>query len=90
MKRSSRLSGIPISAAQAAAPVAPLLGYIGPGAGLGFLGSLFAVLMVLFLGLVGLILYPVKLVIRWLRHNRSTGNAAAGLGIGSMTGSERS
>jgi hypothetical protein len=81
--------GVPISAAQAASPTAPLLAYIGPGAGLGFLGSLFAVLTVLFLGLVGLVLYPLKLVIRRLRGNRSTSSAAGGLGSGSM-GPERS
>jgi hypothetical protein len=73
------LVGLPISAAQAASPAPSLLAYIGPGAGLGFLGSLLAVLMVIFLGLVGLILYPIKLCIRWLRRGRLTSSAAAGI-----------
>jgi hypothetical protein len=64
--------GLPLSAAQAAATGPALVAYIGPGAGLGFLGSLLAVLMVVFLGLVGLVLYPVKLAIRWLRRVRAT------------------
>ena len=64
--------GFPISAAQAAATGPALVAYIGPGAGLGFLGSLLAVLMVVFLGLLGLVLYPVKLAIRWLRRTRAT------------------
>jgi hypothetical protein len=99
MKRKSHLTGVPVvvltlflvalpaSAAQAAAPLPSLLGYIGPGAGLGFLGSLLAVLMVIFLGLVGLILHPLKLFIRWLRRIRSTSGAAAALQSESMVGS---
>jgi len=82
------LVGLPISAAQAASPAPSLLAYIGPGAGLGFLGSLLAVLVVIFLGLVGLILYPIKLCVRWLRRNRSTGSAAAGLGSNSTISSQ--
>ena len=81
------LLALPTSAAQAASPSPCLLGYIGPGAGLGFLGSLFAVLMVIFLGLVGLILHPLKLFIRWLRRFRTTSSAAAALGSDSMVGS---
>jgi hypothetical protein len=64
--------GLPLSAAQAAPTGSALVSYIGPGAGLGFLGSLLAVLMVVFLGLAGLVLYPVKLAIRWLRRVRAT------------------
>jgi hypothetical protein len=43
------------------------LAYIGPGAGLGFIGSLLAVLAVIALGFLGLVLYPLKLVIAWFR-----------------------
>ncbi len=84
----SFLAAMPISSAQAAAPVPPVFGYIGPGAGLGFLGSLLAILMVVFLGLVGLILYPLKLCIRWVRSRTSKSASAAGQS-NSMLGSER-
>jgi hypothetical protein len=72
------LVALPTSAAQAAAP-GPALAYIGPGAGLGFLGSLLAVLMVVFLGLAGLVLYPVRLAIRWVRRLRATSGSATPL-----------
>jgi hypothetical protein len=44
-----------------------LLGYVGPGAGLGFLGSLLAVVAVVAVGLLGLVLYPLKLAVAWYR-----------------------
>ena len=44
-----------------------LLGYVGPGAGLGFLGSLLAVLAVVAVGLLGLVVYPLKLIWNWCR-----------------------
>lgn len=71
------LVGLPISATQAASQLPSVLGYIGPGAGLGFLGSLLAIVMVVFLGLLGLILHPLKLFVRWLRRIRSTGGERA-------------
>jgi hypothetical protein len=49
-----------------------LLGYVGPGAGLGFLGSLLAVLAVIVIGLLGLVLYPLKLVIAWYRSQKTS------------------
>jgi hypothetical protein len=52
-----------------------VLAYVGPGAGLGFIGSLLAILAVVFLGLVGLVAYPLKLILR-MRRARS-GAAAA-------------
>ena len=51
-----------------------LLGYVGPGAGLGFLGSLLAVAAVIAVGLLGLVLYPLKLFMAWYRGS-STGQA---------------
>jgi len=81
--------GLPPSAAQAAATGPPLVAYIGPGAGLGFLGSLLAVLMVVFLGVAGLILYPVKLAIRWLRRARATSRAATPFDASSLLRSGR-
>jgi hypothetical protein len=44
-----------------------LLGYVGPGAGLGFLGSLLAILAVVAIGLAGLVVYPLKLIISLYR-----------------------
>lgn len=44
-----------------------LLGYIGPGAGLGFIGSLLAIIAVVAVGLLGLVLYPMKLAWSWYR-----------------------
>ena len=44
-----------------------LLGYVGPGAGLGFVGSLLAVLAVIAVGVLGIVLYPLKLFIVWYR-----------------------
>jgi hypothetical protein len=81
--------GLPVSAAQAAAPAPALVAYIGPGAGLGFLGSLLAVLMVVFLGLLGLVLYPVKLAICWLRRARARSGAAMPIDASSLLRSER-
>jgi hypothetical protein len=102
MKRNSRWSvilvvavatvwliGQPIAPAQAADPVSYPLAYVGPGAGLGLLGSLFAVLMVVFVGLAGLVLHPLKLMIRWLRRNRSFTGAAGAPGSDSLVVSER-
>ena len=38
------------------------LGYIGPGAGLGAIGALLAVVGVLVLCLLGIVLYPLQLL----------------------------
>lgn len=46
-------------------------GYIGPGAGLGMLGALLAVVAFLFLALLGPILYPLRMLRRRLRRNRA-------------------
>ena len=46
------------------------LGYIGPGAGLGAIGALLAVVGVLLLTAVGLILYPLAVVRNWFRVRR--------------------
>jgi hypothetical protein len=45
-----------------------LLGYVGPGAGLGLIGSLLAIVAVIGVGLLGLVLYPLKLVMTWHRE----------------------
>jgi len=59
----------PLMAENLASRSCHVLAYVGPGAGLGFLGSLLAILAVVFLGLVGLIAYPLKLILR-LRRSR--------------------
>ena len=45
-----------------------LFAYIGPGAGLGMLGALFAVLAFVVLALLGPILYPIRLIRRRMRQ----------------------
>jgi len=46
------------------------VGYVGPGAGLGMIGALLAVLCVIFLGLLGPVLYPIRLIRRRLKRRR--------------------
>jgi hypothetical protein len=61
-----------------ASDLAPLA-YIGPGPGLGLIGSLLAVLAAILLGIVGLILYPLRLIRRWRRQRSTTGGEPATL-----------
>lgn len=46
---------------------APAFAYMGPGAGLGMLGSLFAVIGAAFVALFGLIMLPVRMLMKRLR-----------------------
>ena len=69
------LAGTPVMAGDLVLQTSPLLAYVGPGAGLGFIGSLLAILAVVFLGLVGLVAYPLKLVLR-MRRSRTGAEAA--------------
>ena len=64
------LAAAQVSAGDLVLQTSPVLAYVGPGAGLGFIGSLLAILTVVFLGLVGLVAYPLKLVLR-MRRSRS-------------------
>lgn len=48
------------------------LAYVGPGAGLGAVGALFAVIVAVFLGLVGLVMYPVKLLRQWSANRKDS------------------
>jgi hypothetical protein len=41
--------------------------YVGPEAGRGFIGRLLVILAVIALGILSLVLYPVKLAIAWIR-----------------------
>ena len=49
------------------AAATPALAYMGPGAGLGMLGSLFALIGAALVGLFGLIVLPVRMLIKRLR-----------------------
>lgn len=49
----------------------PAAAYIGPGAGIGAIGTVLAVIGGLFLMIVGFIWYPVKRLIRRLRKTDS-------------------
>lgn len=51
---------------------APLVAYVGPGAGLSMLGALIAVICVILLALLGPILYPIKLFLAWRRKPQQT------------------
>jgi len=51
-----------------AAASAPALAYMGPGAGLGMLGSLFALIGAALVGLFGLIVLPIRLLLKRLRR----------------------
>lgn len=46
----------------------PAYAYMGPGAGLAFIGSLIALIAAVFVGLFGLVWYPVKRLIRMMRR----------------------
>lgn len=49
-----------------------LVAYVGPGAGLGMLGSLLAVAIAVVVGLLGLVLYPLSLLRKVLRNSPAT------------------
>jgi hypothetical protein len=66
------LATAPVMAGDFVSQTSPVLAYVGPGAGLGFIGSLLAILAVVFLGLVGLVAYPLKLILR-MRRSRPGG-----------------
>jgi hypothetical protein len=48
------------------------LAYVGPGAGLGMIATLFAMVLAVIATVVGLILWPI----RKLRHRRKSGESA--------------
>lgn len=52
------------------ASAAPAQAYMGPGAGLAFLGSLIALFAALGVGVLGLVWYPMKRLIRSKRAVR--------------------
>lgn len=52
---------------------APLLAYVGPGAGISVLGSLLGILATLFLGLLAIILWPVR---KMMKRRKAAAQAA--------------
>lgn len=58
------------------ASTAPLA-YVGPGPGLSLIGSLLAVLAAIVLGLLGLVLYPLRLLRQWRRSRTEEAAASA-------------
>lgn len=58
--------------AAASAESVEILAYVGPGAGLGMIGSLLAVLAAVIIGLFGLVLYPITLIRRMLRKSKES------------------
>lgn len=60
--------------------------YVGPGAGLGMLGSLLAVLAAVLIGLFGLVLYPVSLLRRIWRAKAAARVAASAAGVAAAVG----
>ncbi|MFN0055444.1 MAG: hypothetical protein ACKV0T_25130 [Planctomycetales bacterium] len=62
-----------VAAPAAAAERAELtLAYVGPGAGLGMIGSLLAVVAAILLGIFGLLLYPIKLLLKMKRERAAS------------------
>ena len=49
------------------AAATPALAYMGPGAGLGMLGSLFALIGAALVGLFGLVVLPVRMLLKRMR-----------------------
>jgi hypothetical protein len=54
--------------------------YVGPGAGLGMLGSLVAVLGAVLLAIAGLLVLPFRMLAKRRREARAQKAAAAGVG----------
>lgn len=49
----------------------PALAYLGPGAGLGMLGSLFAVIGAVLLAIFGLLILPVRMIMKKRRKQQA-------------------
>ncbi len=67
MKHAALLAAFCIFAAAAT----PALAYMGPGAGLGMLGSLFALIGAGLIALFGLVILPVRMLMKRLRKTPS-------------------
>lgn len=54
------------------AVVDPALAYIGPGMGLGFIGSLFGMIAAVFIAIFGFVWYPIKRMMKGRRSAKAT------------------
>lgn len=61
----------------AAANPTAAFAYLGPGAGLGMVGSLIAVILVVCIMILGLLLYPIRRLVRHLREKQAKSSAKA-------------
>jgi hypothetical protein len=60
--------------------VAPAaVAYVGPGAGLGVLGAMLAILAAVLATVVGLVLWPLRMIMRRKRRNAATSSTEQGL-----------
>jgi hypothetical protein len=62
----------------------PALAYVGPGAGLSMLGSLIAVVVAIFVAVLGLLLFPIRMLLK-----RRRGGATAGREVPASGGSKQ-
>jgi len=72
-RRNSRLSVLALVAgALSIAVTNDALAYIGPGAGLASIGSLVVVVGVIFLALLGLVVFPLQILMKRRRNSDKT------------------
>jgi hypothetical protein len=58
----------------------PALAYVGPGAGLSMLGSLVAVVVAIFVAVLGLLLFPIRMLLKRRRGGATAGREAPASG----------
>ena len=69
VQRTFLLSAVFLAGISAATPA---LAYLGPGAGLGMLGSLFAVIGAVLLAILGLLILPVRMMLKKRREKQGS------------------
>jgi hypothetical protein len=84
----NRTAVLAVGALAAIAAAEPAAAYIGPGAGLGMIASLIAVVGAVVLALVGILFYPMRLLLKRRRKAALAGSKTdAGLPSGPPSGS---
>ncbi len=73
--KAQALCGI-VAVALLAVNAAPALAYMGPGLGLGAIGTALGVVAALLLALLSIVWYPMKRLLRRMRESKSTQTAA--------------
>ena len=58
----------------------PALAYVGPGAGLSMVGSLIAVVVAVLVAVLGLLIFPVRMLLKRRRVRAADGRAAPASG----------